>query len=60
MNKKQLGALWKYQYKPREDFIKKNLGSEALKKWNKQSLIKKIIVIDRLEAKGFFKKYRRK
>jgi len=55
--KNSLGVLWKYQYKPREDFIKKNLNAQALKKWNKQSLTKKIIVIDSLESKGFFKKW---
>ena len=55
--KNSLGTLWKYQYEPREIFIKKNLDSDNLKKWNEQTFSKKITTIDRLEAKGFFKKY---
>jgi len=55
--KHPLGALWKYQYGPREKFIIKNLDSDIVKKWNKQTLSKKITTIDRLESKGFFKKY---
>jgi hypothetical protein len=46
--------LWKAQYAPREKYIKKNLTKAALKKWNKQTLIKKMMTIDRLQAKDFF------
>ncbi|MCK5019067.1 MAG: hypothetical protein KAS32_18550 [Candidatus Peribacteraceae bacterium] len=49
---KSTNVLWKFQYAPRERAIKKSLSKNALKKWNKQTRIQKIIVIDRLKAKG--------
>ena len=49
-----LGGLWNLQYAPREKIIKSSLQGEALKKWNKSSKIKKMAVIDSLQAKGFF------
>lgn len=57
VTKKSLGILWKHQYVPREKFIKKNLNTTAQKKWNKQTKSERITVIDRLQAKGFFKKW---
>ena len=47
-------GLWVIQYAPRERALKKQLNKEALKKWNKLSITRKIIVIDRMQAKGYF------
>lgn len=49
-------TIWKVQYEPREQIIRKNLTAKARKKWDSSSEIKKIGIIDRLESKGFFKK----
>ncbi len=51
---RNLGGLWDIQYAPREKIVKSSLEGEALRKWNKASTIKKIGVIDSLQAKGFF------
>ena len=56
VTKKDLGILFKKQYKPRNDFIVKNLSGAALTKWKNSTLTKKIVVIDNLQRKGFFKK----
>ena len=53
-NINNLGGLWKVQYAPREGVIKSNLNKTALAKWNKMGTIQKIIIIDKLQAKGVF------
>lgn len=49
-------TIWKMQYAPREKFIRKNLTVDARKKWDSSTEVEKVIAIDRLESKGFFRK----
>jgi hypothetical protein len=46
--------LWKHQYAPREAAIRSTLSNEDRASWDLFSTTRKIIIIDQLEASGFF------
>ena len=51
---RELRGLWRVQYEPREKVFLKNLNPSAKSKYKKLNYIKKIKLIDRLQADGFF------
>ena len=54
MAKDKLGGLWKCQYAPREKALLCKLNAKAKAKWKKAPMIKKIMIIDKFQSKGYF------
>lgn len=50
--------IWKWQYAPRDKIIRSSLKNkpQSLKTYNAKTIPQKIILIDRLQAKGMFDK----
>jgi len=53
---KMFMGLWRVQYAPRERIVKANLDKPTLAIWNKKTVIQKIVLIDKFQAKGYFGK----
>ena len=49
-------GFWQVQYAPRDRVIRANLNKPTLAKWNKKSMIQKMVIIDKFQAKGMFEK----
>jgi len=54
MNVGNLGGLWKAQYAPREKALLKLLNKKTKTQWKKKTRMQKLVIIDRLQAKGRF------
>jgi len=51
----RFGLLWKLQYQPRIDAIKRYAPKDVYKKFEKLPITKQITVIDNMESQGYFK-----
>ena len=52
---RELGGLWKVQYKPREKALFEIMDKKEKARWGKLSRFQKMRIIDNMQEKGAFK-----
>jgi len=53
---KMVMGFWRVQYAPRERVVRANLNKPTLALWNKKTMIQKMVLIDKFQAKGMFER----